>query len=101
MRFRFINRVLRKIDVRYKGFLGADKDCRIHPTQKPILLYRNILKNYAEKNNKILDTHGGSSSIATACDMEGFELDICEIDKDYFNNSIKRYDNYKRQGILF
>ena len=74
---------------------------KIHPTQKPIALYRWILQNYAKQGDKILDTHGGSMSIAIACDMEGFDLDICEIDTDYFNAGVKRFENYKRQGTLF
>jgi site-specific DNA-methyltransferase (adenine-specific) len=76
-------------------------DNKIHPTQKPIDLYRFCLLNYAKNGDKILDTHGGSGSIAIACDTENFELDILEIDNKYFNDSIKRFDNYKRQGVLF
>ena len=78
-----------------------NKETRIHPTQKPIALYRWILQNYAKQGDKILDTHGGSMSIAIACDMEGFDLGICEIDIDYFNTGVKRFENYKRQGVLF
>lgn len=70
---------------------------KIHPTQKPVKLYRWLLQNYAQPNDKILDTHGGSMSIAIACDMEGFSLDICEIDKDYFDSGLRRFDEYKRQ----
>jgi site-specific DNA-methyltransferase (adenine-specific) len=74
---------------------------RIHPTQKPIALYRWIIQNYAKIGDKIIDTHGGSMSSAIACDMEGFDLDICEIDKDYFDAGIKRFNNYKLQLKLF
>jgi site-specific DNA-methyltransferase (adenine-specific) len=74
---------------------------RIHPTEKPIYLYRWLLKNYAEKGNLILDTHGGSMSIAVACENEGFDIDICEIDKDYFNDAIKRFENVTAQTKLF
>ena len=73
----------------------------IHPTAKPIALYRWLLQNYAKQGDKILDTHGGSMSIAIACDMEGYSLDISEIDLDYFNAGVKRFENYKRQGRLF
>jgi len=81
--------------------LQVPKNGKSHPTQKPEKLYRWLLKNYATQGDKILDTHGGSMSIAIACDMEGFDLDICEIDKDYFNAGVKRFENYKRQGVLF
>lgn len=74
---------------------------RIHPTQKPVKLYRWMLSEYATAGMKILDTHGGSMSSAIACDMEEFDLDICEIDKDYFTAGVKRFNEYKRQLTLF
>jgi len=73
---------------------------RIHPTQKPIALYRWLLKNYAKPNDKILDTHLGSGSSRIAADMEGFHFTGFELDKDYFDSSIKRYNEYKQQIIL-
>ena len=78
-----------------------DKQQRIHPTEKPIKLYRWILTNFAEPGMKILDTHGGSMSIAIACDMEGYDCDITEIDKDYFQTATARFYDYKRQLKLF
>jgi len=87
-----------------KFWLGAHANNgvpRIHPTEKPIQLYRWLLKTYAEKGNKILDTHGGSMSISIACDMEGFDLDICEIDGNYFKSGLNAFDNYKMQTTLF
>jgi len=74
---------------------------RIHPTEKPIKLYRWILQNYAKEGFKILDTHGGSHTNAIACDMEGFDLDICEIDGNYFKSGLNAFDNYKKQSTLF
>ena len=65
------------------------------------MLYRWLLQNYAKQGDKILDTHGGSMTHAIACDMEGFPLDIIEIDEDYFNDGLKAFDNYKRQLSLF
>jgi site-specific DNA-methyltransferase (adenine-specific) len=74
---------------------------RIHPTQKPVALYRWLLKNYAKEGDKILDTHGGSFSSAIACHMEGFDLDICELDEDYFNDAVKRFKLNTVQEKLF
>jgi len=81
--------------------INSNQSERIHPTQKPVDLYRYLLKNYASIGMKILDTHGGSFTNAIACDMEGFDLDIIEIDKTYFDNGLKAFDNYKKQLTLF
>jgi len=94
------NKVLRIAKIRYKGFLGADK-VRIHPTQKPVKLYEWLLMNYAKEGDKILDTHLGSGSIAIACHNLGFDLTACELDKDYYNASIKRIQQHKAQQRLF
>lgn len=72
-----------------------------HPTQKPIKLYKWLLKNYAKEGDKILDTHGGSGSILIACYDMGFDIDWYEIDKDYFNAARERFDNHKKQLQLF
>lgn len=74
---------------------------RIHPTQKPVALYKWLLTNYAKQGDNILDTHGGSASIALACWDLGFDLDLCELDTDYFNDSWKRFDWHTRQQQLF
>ena len=52
-------------------------------------------------DQKILDTHGGSMSIAIACDIEGFDLDICELDPDYFAAGKKRFENHLLQPRMF
>ena len=77
------------------------KDERIHPTQKPRALYQWILQKYANKGDKILDTHGGSMSIAQACELEGFALDIMEIDPDYFRDGLNAFKQHIRQARLF
>ena len=74
---------------------------KIHPTQKPISLYEWLLMNYAKEGDKILDTHLGSGSIALACHNLGFELTACELDKDYFEASIKRINQHISQQRLF
>jgi site-specific DNA-methyltransferase (adenine-specific) len=74
---------------------------KIHPTQKPIYLYKYILDNYTKENDKILDTHLGSGSIAIACADYGFELTACELDKEYYDKAIQRIQNHLLQQKLF
>jgi site-specific DNA-methyltransferase (adenine-specific) len=79
----------------------GDSNGKIHPTQKPIKLYEWLLTNYAKTNDKILDTHCGSGSIAIACNNLGFELTACELDKDYFDASVKRITSANAQIRMF
>jgi site-specific DNA-methyltransferase (adenine-specific) len=74
---------------------------KVHPTQKPVKLYRWLLQNYAKEGDKILDTHLGSGSSRIAADMEGFEFYGCELDQDYFEAHQKRWTEYKKQLTLF
>lgn len=81
------------------GFV-ADEE-RIHPTQKPVALYKWLLDKYAKEGDKIIDTHLGSGSIAIACHDYGFDLTACELDKDYYNKAIERIKNHVAQLKLF
>ena len=74
---------------------------RIHPTQKPITLYKFCLDKYAKQGYKILDTHLGSGSIAIACHDYGFDLTACELDKEYFDKAMQRINNHVAQQKLF
>ena len=73
------------------------KENRIHPTQKPINLYSWILQNYAKQGDTILDTHGGSMSIAIACWDLGFDLDLYELDCDYYKAGVERVKRHISQ----
>jgi site-specific DNA-methyltransferase (adenine-specific) len=70
---------------------------KIHPTQKPVALYKWLLKNYANEGDKILDTHLGSGSIAIACYDGGFSLDAWEIDEEYYTLALNRFNTHKKQ----
>lgn len=124
---------VRKVEFRWHGMLQGDmknKETRIHPTQKPVKLYKWLLDNYAtvkcsnihcvdgivdivynetqycyECQNrepfKILDTHLGSGSIAIACHDYGFELTACELDSEYYDKAIERIKNHVSQLTMF
>jgi len=74
---------------------------RLHPTQKPVKLYEWLLMNYANKGDKILDTHLGSGSIAIACHNLGFDLEGYELDKEYFEAANKRLKEHQQQIRMF
>ncbi len=71
-----------------------DKEERIHPTQKPVALYRWLLRNYAKPNDTIFDSHMGSQSSRIACHMEGFDFTGCELDPEYFEQGNQRYEAF-------
>lgn len=73
---------------------------RFHPTQKPVALYKWLLKNYAKEGDKILDTHLGSGSIAIACHYMGFDLTACELDKEYYDQAMQRIEDQTKQLTL-
>lgn len=93
----------RKFEFRWHGMLQQDmknKENRIHPTQKPVALYKWLLSNYAKPGDKILDTHLGSGSIAIACLDMGFELTGCELDSEYFGKMQQRINAFMAQTKL-
>lgn len=91
------NKGLRKFEWLWAGFQKQRPETRIHPTQKPVALYKWILDKYAKQGDKILDTHLGSGSIAIACHDYGFDLTACELDKEYYDKAIERIKNHVSQ----
>lgn len=88
----------------WNGMLQKDmknKEDRIHPTQKPVALYRWLLHNYANSGDKILDTHLGSGSSAIAAHNMGFDFVGCELDKDYYDAAVKRFNEQTKQLQIF
>jgi site-specific DNA-methyltransferase (adenine-specific) len=77
------------------------KDGTVHPTQKPIKLYKWLLQNYAKEGDTILDTHFGSLSIGIACHDMKFDLTAIELDKDYYEQAKQRLINHQKQLTLF
>lgn len=92
---------VRKFKYTWNGFRKQMPEERIHPTQKPISLYKWLIDNYAKQGDKILDTHLGSGSSAIAAHDYGFDFVGCELDKDYYDAAVKRFNNHKLQTKLF
>jgi site-specific DNA-methyltransferase (adenine-specific) len=78
---------------------GYDK--KIHPTQKPVNLYKWLLSNFAKKGDLILDTHVGSASSLIACKDMGFDCVGFEIDEEYFSIANQRLKDFESQLNLF
>lgn len=94
---------VRKFSFCWSGMLQGDmknKETRIHPTQKPVKLYEWLLLNYAKSDDKIIDTHGGSMSLAIAAHYAGFDLVVCEIDEYYYQKAKERIERETSQISL-
>lgn len=103
------NKAVRKFKWKWQGMLQQnmkDKQERIHPNEKPIQLYEWLLKNYAKKGDKIIDTHFGSGSIALAVDKVNkldkmdLHLTAIELDEYYYDKAISRISQKLQQGTL-
>lgn len=79
----------------------ANKEIRIHPTQKPVALYTWIFQKYANPGGRILDTHLGSGSSRIAAYDAGLDFVGFEIDKDYFDEQEERFTSHTAQCSLF
>ena len=95
MSFQTVSKIFRLPATRTKD------EVKIHPTQKPILLYKWLLDKYAKQGDKILDTHLGSMSIAIACADYGFDLYGCELDSEYYKKGLERVQNHINQLDIF
>lgn len=71
-----------------------------HPTQKPIDLFRYLIKTYSNPNELVFDGYAGSGTTAFAAHEEGRNAIVCELDADYHQDSVKRFNNHIIQGRL-
>lgn len=96
------NKVAKQFNYKYFGNIEGHTSAsnKIHPTQKPIALYEWLLTNYAKPNQKIIDTHLGSGSSAIAAHYFGCEFVGCELDKDYYEAAVKRFNQATAQQSL-
>lgn len=97
------DKAVRKFTFRWQGMLQGDmknKEKRIHPTQKPVALYKWILFNYAKDGDLILDTHVGSASSLVACEEMGFKYVGFETDEVFYKASKERLEQHKAQVTI-
>jgi len=81
--------------------VGDISSYKVHPTQKPVKLYEWLLTNYSEPGQRILDTHLGSGSSAIAAHYFGCDFVGMEIDKDYYDAAVKRFNAETAQLDIF
>lgn len=96
--FSSFENVLRIVTINRSEFI---KQNTIHPTEKPVKLYKWLLSNYAKQGDKIFDSHFGNLSIGIACHDLGFQLDACELDQEYYQLAANRLKMHQRQLNLF
>ncbi len=98
------NTAARIFRFQWQGMLQGNmknKEFRIHPNQKPVAVYKELLRLYAKPGWKLLDTHSGSGSLREAVYDMGFDLESCELDPDYCRDNEARYQQHIKQKSLF
>lgn len=83
--------------IRHSNTGGANKEKKIHPTQKPVPVYIELLKKFAKPGYKILDTHVGSASSLIACYKLGYDFLGFEKEKYIYELANERLENHKKQ----
>ena len=84
----------------YNGLIGKEKE-RYHPTQKPIALLEDLINEYTDKDDIVLDLFGGSGSTLIACEKTQRKCFMMELDPKYCDVIIKRWENYSgKKAIL-
>ena len=97
------NKILKKYTYDWIGFgylNNQQRERKIHPTQKPVEVYKFILTDYAKSGDKILDTHVGSARSLIACIDMGFEYTGFELDTDYYNAAKNRIKLHTDQLVM-
>ena len=79
----------------WNGMIQEGKrEKRVHPTQKPVKLIGDVLKDFTSEHDKILDGFGGSGSTLIACEQLNRKCYMMELDPKYVDVIIKRWEQY-------
>lgn len=75
--------------------MASEKKNRVHPTQKPVKLFAEIVKKFDKNNNfkTVLDLFGGSGSTLIACEQMNRTCYTMELDPKYCDVIVKRWEN--------
>ena len=76
-----------------KGERSVEGKSRVHPTQKPVGLIAEILKDFTKEDDIILDCFGGSGSTLIACEQIDRTCYMIEYEAHYVDVIIKRWEN--------
>lgn len=97
--------VIKKYSQKWNGCIMAGKKnlnpCpRVHPTQKPVELHAQILQDFSQENNNVLDCFGGSGTTLIACEITNRNCFMMEISPEYCGVIIQRYNTLKESSLL-
>lgn len=79
-----------------KFTMTSEKTDRVHPTQKPIKLFDEIIHKFDKDNsiNNVVDLFGGSGSTLIACEQLKRNCFMAELDPKYVDVIIARWEKF-------
>ena len=84
----------------WNGMIRCEKEKRVHPTQKPISLLVEIIKDFSNKDDIIVDGFLGSGSTLIACEHTKRKCYGMEIDEHYCGVIIERWQKYTNKKAI-
>lgn len=76
-------------------------DNKIHPTQKPLNLFRELVQTSSNEGDLVLDPFMGSGTTAVACIREKRKFVGFELNKDYYEKAARRVHLEQAEQTLF
>ena len=80
----------------YEEAIPRPKGGRIHPTQKPELLFAELIRKHSNPGDLVIDPFLGSGTTAVAAFAEGRNFKGCDIDPEYIAKAGDRLGNSQR-----
>lgn len=82
-----------------KFTMTSEKVNRVHPNQKPIKLFGEIIKKFDKEKAivNVVDLFGGSGSTMIACEQLDKKCYMCELDPKYVDVIIARWEKLTGQ----